>query len=82
MSPSPTIAGYALAATLLSPAFVAVAAFTAGRHWPRAIGRIGVIAAGFGFLSAAVIAVLAGMGSVQPGFDAITVELDRASAGA
>ena len=62
MSTGPTTAGYALAAALLSPALVAVAAFSAGRHWPRVIGRIGVMAAGFGFLGAIVIAVRAGLG--------------------
>jgi len=62
MSTGATIAGYTLAATLLSPAFVAAAAFSAGRHWPRVIGRVGVLAAGFGFLCATVIAVLVGMG--------------------
>ena len=78
MSPSPTIAGYALAATLLSPAFVAATAFSAGRHWPRPIGRIGVMAAGFGFLGTTVIAVLVGMGeNVSVSIGALEWSADR-----
>ena len=56
------VTGGVLVAMLLVPALVAVAAFTLGGRWPRAIGQIGVLAAALGFFGATALTVRAAQG--------------------
>ncbi len=51
-----------LAAMVVAPATTAVLAFLFGQQAPRALGRLGAITAGAGFLGAAVVAVGAARG--------------------